>query len=114
VERGRPVKQVGQWLQLQSDPTDAVGLYGLDRWEPSLRYYASRRLRRLHDERDAREFLASPGRAWLVMKRQEYDLLRASGIPARIEYEVPAVVGTAGRGLRKQIWTEVIIVKKTE
>lgn len=114
VERGRPVKQVGQWLQIQSDPGDTVGLYGLDRWEPSLRYYAGRRLRRLRDDRDALEFLSSPGRAWLVMKRQEYERLRASGVPARIEYEVPAVMGTIGRGLRRQVWTEVIIVKKTE
>jgi 4-amino-4-deoxy-L-arabinose transferase-like glycosyltransferase len=113
IEQGRPIKQVGRWIQSQSTAGDFVGLYGLDRWESSLRYYAERPLRRIASGADARAFLSEPGRGWLVMRKQEYDALLAEGKTGPIAYEVPAVVGNAGRGIRRQIWSEVVVVRKS-
>ncbi|MEO8482982.1 MAG: glycosyltransferase family 39 protein [Acidobacteriota bacterium] len=116
LEKGRPIKAVGSWLQAQSTRGDAVGLYALDRWQPTLRYYGRRPLERLDDEDAVRKFLAEPGPRWLVTRR---DSLRAlapdvtGAAPPDIALTVPAIVGTSGRGVRRQIWSDVIVVRKT-
>jgi 4-amino-4-deoxy-L-arabinose transferase-like glycosyltransferase len=116
IEKGRPVKEVGSWLRAQSVPGDSVGLYGprLRRWEPALRYYGTRPVQRLNDEQEARAFLTSPGNNWVVMRKERYDELSAAGVLGRTAYTVPAIVGTSGRGLRRQIWSDVVVVRKTE
>lgn len=116
IEQGRPIKKVGAWLQAQSVPGDSIGLYGprLRRWEPALRYYATRRVRRLDDEKDARAFLAFAGNDWVVMRKERYDELSATGVLGHVTYTVPAIVGTSGKGLRRQIWSDVVVVRKTE
>jgi 4-amino-4-deoxy-L-arabinose transferase-like glycosyltransferase len=114
IEEGRPVKEVGRWLRAQSVAGDSVGLYGprLRRWEPALRYYATRPVRRLDDENDARAFLASSGNNWVVMRKERYDELAAAGVLGQIAHTVPAIVGTSGRGLRRQIWSDIVVVRK--
>jgi 4-amino-4-deoxy-L-arabinose transferase-like glycosyltransferase len=114
-EKARPVRTVGSWLQTQSAREDAVGLYALDRWQPTLRYYGRHVLQRLDDEEAVRRFLAGPGRRWLVTRRDSLDALRTNvlgGTQPDIALAVPAVVGTSGRGVRRQIWNDVVVVRK--
>ncbi len=115
LEKTRPIKAVGAWLQAESARGDAVGLYALDRWQPTLRYYGRRVMQRLDDEEAVRKFLEGPGPRWLVTRR---DSLTALGPEVKaaaqdIALAVPAVVGTSGRGVRRQVWSDVVVIRKT-
>lgn len=114
LEQARPMRTVGSWLQAQSARGDAVGLYELDRWQPTLRYYGRRVLQRLDDEDAVRQFLAGPGPRWLVTRRDALTALGPDVTVAApdIALAVPAVVGSSGRGVRRQIWSDVVVVRK--
>ena len=113
-EKSRPIKTVGSWLQAQSQRGDAVGLYKLDRWQPTLRYYGRRTLQRLDDEDAVRQFLAGPGPRWLVTRRESLSALAptSAGAAPDIALTVPAIVGTSGRGVRRQVWSDVVVIRK--
>ncbi len=114
LERTRPIKQVGAWLHDQSSAGDAIGLYGIDRWQPTLRYYATRPLTRLESEDDVRAFLDAPGTRWLVTRREALASLPVDDRRAEIAMAVPAVMGSRGAGVRRQIWSDVVVVRKRE
>jgi hypothetical protein len=45
------------------------------------------------------------------MLRDEYEALRAVGTPLVVISARPAVSGTTGRGFRRQIWSQLVIVQ---
>jgi 4-amino-4-deoxy-L-arabinose transferase-like glycosyltransferase len=92
-------------------PDAVVGLYQLERWRASLRYYLERPVTRLDDEAAVREFLAAGHPAYVVMRRREYDQLRAAGVPLREVMRRHAVIGTTGRGLRRQVWGYLVVAR---
>jgi hypothetical protein len=83
----------------------------LERWRASLRYYLGRRIERLENPDDIRRFLSAGGPAYIVMLREEYEALRDSGIPLTLVSERPAVASTSGRGFRRQVWSQLAVVR---
>lgn len=108
-EATRPTSLVGRTIRRLAGPRDLVGLYRLERWRASLRYYAGRPVASLDDEQDVRAFLADSRRAFIVLRRRDFDALVAAGLPLREVSRRPAVIGTSGRGLRRQVWGYLVI-----
>jgi 4-amino-4-deoxy-L-arabinose transferase-like glycosyltransferase len=113
LERTRPTALIARTLRDKTPPTAAAGIYGIEQWRASLRFYADRPLAKLSTPEDLAVFLARhPRPAYVFMRRRDYRSLRKShGL-----YEVfrcRLVVGTTrGQGgLRRQDWGELILAK---
>jgi 4-amino-4-deoxy-L-arabinose transferase-like glycosyltransferase len=110
LERVRPTARVARVVARSTAPGDLVGLYKLERWRGSMRYYLNRPLQRLDSVEQVRAFFAQPAPVYVVMLRRDYFELRAAGIPVYLMTAHRAVVGTTGRGLRKQRWGFLVVV----
>jgi hypothetical protein len=113
LEKTRPTAELGSDLRARLGETDRVGLYRVDKWRFSLRYYIGRPLSRLESVDDVRAFFDQPGVQYVLMLRDDYERLRAEGIELECVSERPAVVGTTGRGLRKQRWGTMLVVRSS-
>jgi 4-amino-4-deoxy-L-arabinose transferase-like glycosyltransferase len=110
LEQVRPTAQVARQLARATPDSAPVGLYRLERWRGSLRYYLNRPIQRLETLEDVRDFLAQPQPAYVVMLRRDYVDLRTKNVPVHLLSAHRAVVGTTGRGLRKQRWGFLVVV----
>jgi 4-amino-4-deoxy-L-arabinose transferase-like glycosyltransferase len=110
LERVRPTKRVARVLARSTSPSSLVALYKLERWRGSLRYYLNRPLQRVETVDEAQAFLAQPQQVFVVMFRRDYLELRRQNIPVYLMTAHRAVVGTTGRGLRKQRWGFLVVV----
>jgi 4-amino-4-deoxy-L-arabinose transferase-like glycosyltransferase len=113
LEQLRPTRQVGAWLNSSVPETGRVGLYGLDRWQSALRFYATRPVERLASEEEARQFLLAGKGQWIVTRREVFDNLVVGDPGIRLAFTVPAVVGTSGSGIRRQLWSDVVVARRT-
>jgi 4-amino-4-deoxy-L-arabinose transferase-like glycosyltransferase len=109
LESTRPTATVGRTIRHIAPPTAIVGLYRLERWRASIRYYVGRPVTRLEDEGDLRAFLADPRQGYVVMRRRDFAALCGAGLPLREVTHYRAVVGTSGRGLRRQVWGYLVV-----
>ncbi len=110
LERVRPTARAARQLARISSPDAPVGLYQLERWRGSLRYYLNRPVQRLETVEDVSTFLTRPTPAYVVMLRRDYLELRERGLPVHLVSAHRAVVGTTGRGLRRQRWGFLVVV----
>jgi hypothetical protein len=110
LERVRPTPAVGRWISRHQPPTAKVGLFQIDEWVASLRFYSDRQVEPLAGIQDLQEFLAAPGPHSVVMLRRRYEALRLMGIPLRRVYGRDAVIGRTGVGLRHQRWGRLVVV----
>ena len=46
------------------------------------------------------------------MLRDEYEALRVMGVPVEMIAARPAVSGATGRGFRRQVWGQLVIVQR--
>jgi 4-amino-4-deoxy-L-arabinose transferase-like glycosyltransferase len=113
LERTHPITITARFLHEHTAPGDPIGLYRLERWRASLRYYIGRRIERLDGPNDVRRFLAASDAARIVMLRTEYDALRSQGIDVREISSQAAVGGTVGLGIRRQLWTRLVVARGT-
>jgi hypothetical protein len=109
-QRALPTAHVATRVKQLTDASAPVGLYRVDRWRASLRYYIGRPVHRLDSPEEVRAFLSQPQPAYAVMRRREYLELRGHGAPIHLLTEHRAVVGTRGRGLRRQQWGYLVVV----
>ena len=109
LEQVRPTARVARQLARATPESAPVGLYRLERWRGSLRYYLNRPIQRLETLDDVRAFLSQPQPAYVVMLRREYLDLRAQNVPVYLLSAHRAVVGTTGRGLRRQRWGFLVV-----
>jgi 4-amino-4-deoxy-L-arabinose transferase-like glycosyltransferase len=109
LERARPTAAVAEALRPQLTADARVGLYRLEKWRFSLRYYLQRPVTRLQTPEDVQAFLEVGTPAYLLMLDEDFTRLRDRGIDLRCISERPAVTGTSGRGLRKQRWGAIIV-----
>jgi 4-amino-4-deoxy-L-arabinose transferase-like glycosyltransferase len=112
LERTLPTRRIAQWVVANTTPHDELGLYRLRKWEASLRFYAGRPVRQVEDEAGLSQWLSASPRAYCVMLEGEYLRLRESNLPLRVVHAETAVVGTSGRGFRRQRWGPVLVVTK--
>jgi hypothetical protein len=92
-------------------PDAPIGIYRLERWRASLRYYVERPVVRLETPEDVLAFVSADRPVYVVLMRQEYETLRQGGAPIREVMRHRAVAGTSGKGLRRQRWGYLIVAK---
>lgn len=112
LERTKPTALIARTLYERTSPDSAAGIYKLEQWRSSLRYYAQRPLARLSTPEELAAFAAGQERPiYVFMIRREYRALRQS-LGLREVFRCRAVVGTTRTrvGLRRQQWDDLIIV----
>jgi hypothetical protein len=112
LERARPTALIASKLRQKTESDAPAGIYRLEQWRASLRYYAQRPLARLSTPQDLAAFAAQPRPIYVLMIRRDYRSLRHSGVSLREVFRCRAVVGTTrtGSGLRRQHWDDLVIV----
>lgn len=112
LQRTRPTALAGMAVRQRTAPTARVGLYRLEQWRASLRYYSERPLTALSSPEDIVSFTQLPEPVHILMTRRNFRELRQEGIRLREVFYCRAVVGTIkGRaGLRRQKWDDLIVV----
>jgi 4-amino-4-deoxy-L-arabinose transferase-like glycosyltransferase len=108
-ERTHPTAHVAAKLKQVAAASAPVGLYRLERWRSSLRYYIGRPVARLESPEEARIFFSQPQPAYAVMFLHDYLDLRRRDTPIYLVIERRAVVGTRGRGVRRQRWGSLVV-----
>ena len=108
LERARPTAAIAENLRPKLTADDQIGLYRLEKWRFSLRYYLERPLSRLQNPSDVKEFLNNRG-GYVLMLDEDLARLRRDGVNLRSVSERPAVTGTTGRGLRRQKWGALVV-----
>lgn len=109
LERARPTAEVAETLRSRLTADDRVGLYRLEKWRFSLRYYLERPVSRLQHPDDIRNFFAESPCGYVLMLDEDFTRLLDEGVPLLCVTERPAVTGTTGRGLRKQKWGALVV-----
>jgi 4-amino-4-deoxy-L-arabinose transferase-like glycosyltransferase len=108
----RPTALVAGALRRHTPHEAQAGIYQLEQWRASLRYYAERPLAALSTPADIAAFLDSPAPRYVIIRRRDYQGLAAAGVPMHDLFHRHAVIGTrrSGSGLRRQLWGELLIV----
>lgn len=110
LERVRPTARVARQLARLSAPTAPVGLYRLERWRGSLRYYLNRPIDRIETFDALSAYLARPEPVYVVMLRRDYLELCNHNVAVHLLTAHRAVIGTTGRGFRRQHWGFLVVV----
>jgi hypothetical protein len=100
---------VAEGLRSRLSESDQVGLYRLEKWRFSLRYYLERPVTRLQHADDVHDFFTKSDRGYVLMLDEDVARLRGQGVNLRVVSERPAVTGTTGRGLRRQKWGALVV-----
>ena len=110
IDQTRPTPQIAHWMVTTAPGSTApVGLYQLERWKSSLRFYSGHVVVPLETPEELTAFLdAHPG-SWIVLTEREAARLAGHGLELTSVYERSAVLGTEGRGLRRQRWGNVVV-----
>jgi 4-amino-4-deoxy-L-arabinose transferase-like glycosyltransferase len=110
LERSRPTAPLGRWINQHTEAGEAVGAYGLQDWRASIRYYSDRRLIPLAEPGEVRAFFERSPTSYVMMLRSDFDELRRSGLGLIEVSRRRAIVGRAGKYVRRQVWGDLLIV----
>ena len=91
-EQMKPTRRLAKIVATQATADDHVGMFRLNRWSSSWRFYVGRHSERLETADQLRAFLARPGRHYCAMLRRDYDRLTAEGFRLRIVHQEPGFV----------------------
>lgn len=108
LRTGLPIADVGRFIAKQTVEPEPVAILGLDRWEEGLGYYLRRSPQRLQDTVETQSFAQTPGPRWIVTRRKHMETAAPGGCLAMT---VPAIVGTTGRGIRTQVWDDILVIR---
>ncbi|HUR22067.1 MAG TPA: glycosyltransferase family 39 protein [Vicinamibacterales bacterium] len=108
LRAGSPVEQIGRFIADEAGDDAAVGVLGLDRWEVGLAYYLHHSPQRLRDAEDALRFTSVSSPRWIIVRREAQKLAPSGGC---VTLSLPAIVGTKGRGIRTQVWGDVVVIQ---
>jgi 4-amino-4-deoxy-L-arabinose transferase-like glycosyltransferase len=114
LERSRPTAALGRWIMRHTQPGQVVGIYGIDDWRASIRYYTDRRVRRLENRVELDEFLTTSQGGYVLMLMKDAIALRAAGEDVTVVAGRRAIVGRSGKYLRQQIWGRLVVVTRTD
>lgn len=109
-ERVRPTEPVAREVAQAVSPSAPVAIYKLERWRASLRYYLERPVQRIETVDEVKAFLARPEPVYAIMLRRDFLTLREQNVPVYLMTAHRAVIGTTGRGIRKQRWGFLVVV----
>lgn len=110
LEQSRPTAPLGRWIARHAPADDPVGIYGVDDWRASIRYYTSRPVARLDNPSDIRRFLEQYPQAFVLMLRGDLIDVQQGGALVRPVIGRRAIVGRTGKYLRRQKWGRLIVV----
>ena len=108
LESTRPTAAVAAGLRPKLAANERVGLYRLEKWRFSLRYYLEHPVSRLQNSGEVKEFLTNKG-GYILMLDEDFTRLRNDGVKLRSVDERRAVTGTTGKGLRRQKWGALVV-----
>jgi 4-amino-4-deoxy-L-arabinose transferase-like glycosyltransferase len=109
LEQTRPTALIARRLRHLTGGNSPTGLYRLERWRASLRYYLDRPIEPLENPEEVRRFISQPDPVYIVLLRREFDALSREGVPIHLVMQQRAVVGTSGTGLRRQRWGFLVV-----
>jgi len=110
IDQTRPTPEIARWLTHSAPPsTEPVALYRLSRWKASLRFYSGRQVTTIETPEDLTFFLQQHPTSYVVLTSRERVRLGGQGLAFDVVHERHAVVGTEGRGLRRQRWGTVVV-----
>jgi 4-amino-4-deoxy-L-arabinose transferase-like glycosyltransferase len=114
IDQTRPTPEIARWLtHTEPQSKEPLALYRLERWKASLRFYSGRPVATVETPDDLRRFLdAHPAASVVLSEREAYNLAGA-GLPLTTAYRRSAVLGTEGRGLRRQRWGSVLVAVRS-
>lgn len=113
LERARPTREIARWLSTATTPDSVVGVYHLEKWKASLRFYGGRRIETLNNIDEARAFFANNPAGRCVMTQRDHKRLNDEGLALDVFYRRDAVVATEGRGIRRQRWGGVVVAGRS-
>jgi 4-amino-4-deoxy-L-arabinose transferase-like glycosyltransferase len=102
LEQRKVVPDVAQWVSTHTPPDARVGLYRLNRWSNTFRFYVDRHAPHLESVQEARAFFNEPEPFYCVMTGQLFDEFTAQGVPLQAVYEREGMWVTSGRVLWKR------------
>ena len=100
-EELKPTRRLARMVATTAAADDHIGMFRLNRWSSSWRFYVGRHSERLETDADLHRFFATPGRHYCAMLRREYDRLAADGFRLRIVHQEEGLFTTTGRALRR-------------
>lgn len=112
LEQAKPVKLLARELAAMMTEHDSVATYGMNRWNPSWRFYLRRHVHLLESKDELKVFLHEPRRRFCLLWREDYDALVEQGLPLAIVFERPGLAVTSGRGLRRdrrEAWRSFVV-----
>ncbi|HUQ00393.1 MAG TPA: glycosyltransferase family 39 protein [Aeromicrobium sp.] len=109
LERSRPTAPIGRWVDRHASRDQPLGVYGLDDWRASIRFYSRRPLLVLHDGAEVAQFFERYPAGYAVMLRTDAARLRAAGVALHRVGSRRAIVGRSGKFIRKQRWGRIVV-----
>jgi 4-amino-4-deoxy-L-arabinose transferase-like glycosyltransferase len=100
-EELKPTRRLARVVAMTAGADDHIGMFRLNRWSSSWRFYVGRHSERLETDADLHKFFATPGRHYCAMLRRDYDRLAAQGFRLRIVHQEEGLFTTTGRALRR-------------
>ena len=100
-EELKPTRRLARMVAMTAGADDHVGMFRLNRWSSSWRFYVGRHSERLETDADLHRFFATPGRHYCAMLRTDYDRLAEQGFRLRIVRQEEGLFTTTGRTLRR-------------
>ena len=109
LERSRPTAALGRWIARHAAADAPVGVYGLDDWRGSLRFYSGHQLTVLHTQSEVRDFFDHHPQSVALMLARDYRKMKSDGVPLGAIGGRRAIVGRSGKYIRKQIWDRIVV-----
>src|SRR5262245_14033352 len=100
-EELKPTRRLARMVAMTAGADDHIGMFRLNRWSSSWRFYVGRHSERLETDADLHRFFATPGRHYCAMLRTDYDRLAEQGFRLRIVHQEEGLFTTTGRTLRR-------------
>jgi 4-amino-4-deoxy-L-arabinose transferase-like glycosyltransferase len=114
LDRARPTRPIGRWIARHTEEGTPVGIYRLDKWRASVRYYSERPLLPLADDAGVEGFLSVPSTRYVVMLRSDFRDMQRAGVDVEEVAARPAIVGGSGKYFRRQIWGRLVVVTRRD
>jgi hypothetical protein len=99
LEQKKVVDDITADMTSRAEPDSRFATYKMDRWNPTFRFYSGRHVTFLEDPVQAREFFASGGPFYCVMRKAAFDEFAAQGVPLQAVAERDGMWATSGRAL---------------
>jgi 4-amino-4-deoxy-L-arabinose transferase-like glycosyltransferase len=99
LEDRKVVDDVARWVAANAPVESRVGMYRLNRWRNSFRFYVDRHTAEMDGVEEARAFFDGTDPFYCVMLGPAYDEFVAQGLPLGVVYERDGMWATSGRVL---------------